>query len=153
VRVDLHEKALVRFWSKVDKTEGLGPEGTCWEWAAGKTKRGYGRFLYNRKHIYSHRFLFLYYLNDLRGLKILHHCDNPPCCNPDHLFVGTQKDNMDDMISKNRGKGRDRTHCKYGHDLTEENIAFYARRRLCRICIRRSNREKYWRKKETCENS
>ncbi len=98
-----------RFWAKVDKTPGLGPNGDCWEWRGGK--RGeYGRFSCSvdgksigyAPHRYSYS---LHHSIDLKSLKlqILHDCDNPPCCNPAHLREGTQKDNMVDKKNKRRG--------------------------------------------------
>ena len=84
-----------RFWEKVDKN---GPNG-CWIWVAHKDKNSYGRIDGKYAHIIS------WELNNspiLNSLHVLHHCDNPACVNPDHLFLGTHQDNMKDMIEKNR---------------------------------------------------
>jgi hypothetical protein len=86
-----------RFWERVDKR---GPE-ECWEWAGSRHIRGYG-FLsgYGFAHRYS------WELNNNKAIPfqmcICHHCDNPGCVNPDHLFLGTQKDNMQDCARKGR---------------------------------------------------
>ena len=70
------------------------------------------------------------------GMMVLHRCDNPPCVNVNHLFLGTQKDNMGDAASKGRLDGRkaEQTHCKRGHEFTEENTYLYRRMRTCRAC-------------------
>ena len=82
---DLDELDIERFWKKVNKTDG------CWLWqgATSRSSQGYGAFSVGRSSI-------------PKGLFILHHCDNPPCVRPDHLFIGTQKDNINDMIKKGR---------------------------------------------------
>ena len=88
-----------RFWSKVEKTE------SCWNWKAAKSKAGYGVFHLGRGlgTINSHRFVFQMKYGEIhKGLFVCHTCDNPACLNPDHLFLGTQKDNMMDMVKKGR---------------------------------------------------
>lgn len=65
---------------------------------------GYGRFPFKGIRYYSHRVAWeLYYGPIPEGFQILHHCDNPICCNPNHLFIGKAKDNVADMIQKGRG--------------------------------------------------
>jgi len=86
-----------RFWSKVDKSSD------CWEWTASRLPAGYGRFSVNRKIITAHRAAYLLSCGAIpNGLHVLHKCDNPPCVNPDHLFLGTAKDNMRDKAAKGR---------------------------------------------------
>lgn len=86
-----------RFWAKVKKTE------ECWEWTAALSSTGYGQIGVNRKLIFAHRFSYvLHYGNIPEGLFVLHKCDNPKCVNPDHLFAGTQTDNMQDCSKKGR---------------------------------------------------
>ena len=89
---------LARFNSKFLK----GAISECWEWSAALVK-GYGVFWIEYKNHYAHRVSWVV-LNGpiLDGLCILHKCDNPKCVNPNHLFVGSCKDNMRDMISKGR---------------------------------------------------
>lgn len=95
------EKYVERFWSKVKKAHGEG----CWEWTAGKYKYGYGVFHVARKPWLAHRLSFFLAHGEIpKGKFICHHCDNPPCCRPDHLFLGDPVDNTADMIHK----GRDR---------------------------------------------
>jgi hypothetical protein len=90
-----------RFWSKVDKNTTSG----CWEWTANKNNKGYGRFSvssYIGKQL-AHRLSYEAVNGKIpRGGIILHSCDNPACVNPDHLRVGTYKDNVADMDDRNR---------------------------------------------------
>ena len=95
-----------RFWSKVDKT------GDCWIWLGGVSGDGYGRFWDGpEKMIGAHRFSWLLAGESIpEGEYVCHHCDNPPCVRPSHLFVGTQQDNIDDKMRKGRhvaSKGSD----------------------------------------------
>lgn len=89
-----------RFWEKVDKSED------CWVWTASRDKDGYGGFsLRPRARILAHRFSWtLHYGPIPDGMFVCHHCDNPPCVRPEHLFLGTHQDNVDDMFKKGRGK-------------------------------------------------
>lgn len=92
--------AVQRFMDKVE----MIPFHECWEWMGGKT-RGYGRIAVGLKTMTTHRFSYITHNGDVpKGLHVLHSCDNPGCVNPKHLFLGTQKDNMDDMIKKGRGR-------------------------------------------------
>lgn len=75
----------------------------CWDWNAYKTNKGYGQVKYSGVVIYAHR--LAYYLanpNFDQNLQVLHRCDNPSCVNPDHMFLGTNQDNMNDKIKKQR---------------------------------------------------
>ncbi len=75
----------------------------CWNWKGGYGKWGYGHTTIKDKTIASHRASWIAWKGKIpKGLYVLHKCDNPACINPDHLFLGTQKDNMNDMINKKR---------------------------------------------------
>lgn len=100
-------QAISRFHAKVDKTPGLGPEGTCWEWK-GKCSR-YGHFTVRLGFkqppttFLAHRVAYyLFYGSDPIGLEVCHRCDNPSCVNPAHLFLGTRRDNHNDSVAKGR---------------------------------------------------
>jgi hypothetical protein len=80
---------------------------------------GYARITRNKKSFRLHRYYFQLHNGELKPEQILiHTCDNPPCFNPDHLIVGTQKDNIHDMISK----GRNATGVENGRSKLDENI-------------------------------
>jgi hypothetical protein len=89
-----------RFWRHVQRRD----QDSCWEWTASTFKSGYGQFKVNKISHNAHRVAWeLSYGPIPDGMFICHHCDNPLCCNPSHLFVGSPQANMDDM----RGKGRE----------------------------------------------
>lgn len=78
--------------------------GFCWEWTAGFDKDGYGDSSWDGKHTSAHRISWrLKFGNIPKGICALHKCDNPPCVNPDHLFLGTSGENNSDRQRKGRG--------------------------------------------------
>jgi hypothetical protein len=89
-----------RFWDKVS----LGHPGGCLVWGAKKTRNGYGQFSINRKHFGAHRISYELCVGTIpAGAHVLHKCDNRCCVNPDHLFLGTNTDNVRDREAKGRG--------------------------------------------------
>lgn len=90
----------VRFWAQVRKQDGEG----CWEWQGGRaTKLQYGYMSLGHSSAYAHRISWQIAHGSIQtGLCVLHRCDNPPCVRPDHLFLGTRRDNMTDKIEKGR---------------------------------------------------
>lgn len=151
-----------RFHEKVE----FIPFHSCWEWVGSKTSRGYGRI--NRgarrgKIEKAHRVAYELYIAPPGELCVLHRCDNPGCVNPYHLFLGTQGDNVLDMMKKKRGKGQFnkgldsrssrghnmsiKTHCPLGHPYVGDNLVRYSSggtcRRYCRTCLRANERRRY----------
>jgi hypothetical protein len=93
-----HKTAKDRFEKKFLVTPG------CWLWQKGK-RNGYGQFDLKGKTVSPHRASYEFYVGKIPdGLRVLHKCDNPPCVNPDHLFLGTDRDNVADCIKKGRAK-------------------------------------------------
>lgn len=86
-----------RFWARVQKTD------SCWEWTGPVRGKGYGAVRFDGRMQSAHRVSWEMANGPIAdGLHVLHRCDNPPCINPDHLFLGTQQDNTDDMLAKGR---------------------------------------------------
>lgn len=102
----------------------------CWIWLKYRDKRGYGHLRRFGKNWLAHRYMYLCTNGDFdRSLNILHKCDNPSCINPDHLFIGTQRDNILDCIEKkryNRPKGEYNPNCKYSDIIVEEIRELYS---------------------------
>lgn len=95
-----HRRSLLeRFWEKVD----VGGPDECWEWQGNFYHTGYGYLNQGYKHRRAHRLAYEFAHGPIpHGLFVLHSCDNPACCNPAHLRVGTQKDNMSDCAARGR---------------------------------------------------
>jgi HNH endonuclease len=121
----------------------------CWEWTGALSKSGYGKVKWRPRDLRVHRVAAHLWLGfDLDDERLIcHRCDNPKCFNPDHLFVGTDKDNQLDCASKGRHFGAKKTHCKRGHELSPENVYRTSRgHRSCRACHREDANASYRRR-------
>jgi len=135
------ERLPTRFWDKVSPE----PNSGCWLWSAA-VSHGYGNFgtggRLRRKTVYAHRLVMALGQPVGPDDQVLHRCDNPYCCNPDHLFVGDTTANMRDMVAKGRHRLMNRpaenaakTHCKRGHPLSGDNLRIRSDgSRICRVC-------------------
>lgn len=135
-----------RFWKKVDKS------GDCWAWTGSLNKRGYGQLTYRRVQYRAHRVSYTLANGPIEPTwNVCHSCDNPACVNPDHLFLGTQKDNMLDAARK--GRWRKET-CPRGHPIREGNLFVKLDKRskyprhLCALCRVMQHNKDRLRKKE-----
>jgi transposase-like protein len=108
---------IERFWARVVKGDG------CWEWGGARNRAGYGKIMVQRAVIPAHRFSWQLTNGPIpEGLYVLHTCDNPPCVNPAHLFVGTHSDNMADMVAKGRDRGNRHVSAESARLIREANF-------------------------------
>lgn len=116
-----------RFWSLVDKA---GDTDACWLWKGTLNKPGgYGRVSWHGKRARAHRVAYLLTYGELPDhLEVCHTCDNPPCCNPKHLFLATHQQNMDDRERKGRGSAQRRGDESPRHKWTEAQLDDICRR-------------------------
>ena len=126
-----------RFLAKVHHE----PNSGCWLWGASLDGKGYGQFQMGTKNkqklVRAHRVSWELEREPIPdGLHVLHKCDIRPCVNPDHLFLGTQKDNLVDMAQKGRARNQNKhaTHCHRGHELSGDNVYYWQTTRQCRAC-------------------
>lgn len=124
-------------------------DGGCLEWSGYKKGCGYAQTTFFGKTMVLHRAAWLASGRKIPKGKILcHHCDNRACVNFEHLFVGTHKDNTQDMIKKGRHAQSKKTHCPRGHELSGHNIKWIKSRwgganlhRTCRTCAYAATKE------------
>jgi hypothetical protein len=126
-----------RFFAKVSKTD------FCWLWTAATHHQwGYGQIQADGKNKAAHRVSWELHFGLIPdGLLVCHKCDNPPCVNPAHLFLGTNADNAADRVAKGRSVYPNvfKTHCPKGHEYTTNNTRFCRNKngwtsRNCRAC-------------------
>ncbi|KKN72487.1 hypothetical protein LCGC14_0409910 [marine sediment metagenome] len=121
----------------------IGHPNDCWPWVRACSGKGYGQMSVNKHLEYTHRLAYRLLVGSIPdGLFVLHHCDNPPCANPGHLFLGTNQDNMQDAARKGRTSN---WFIKYPSDLCQRGHAFdrfTSRRRYCQRCRTLRQRER-----------
>lgn len=95
----------------------------CWEWQRARNKAGYGNVVHNGRTWLSHRLPYMFATGQNPGeLLVCHRCDNPPCINPDHLYLGTYKDNASDMHNRGRNWQAVIENCPRSHPLADFNL-------------------------------
>lgn len=133
-RVMTQPSAADRFWAKVEVTED------CWVWG-GYLTDGYGKMMWNRRQGQAHRFAYESFVGPIPdSLTIDHLCRNRACVNPAHMEPVTQQENVLRGVGVGAINGA-KTHCKWGHSLSGENIIIRSDGRECRECKRRIGRE------------
>lgn len=144
--IKISQEAHTRFQNYIK----INPDTNCWEFMGNRDKDGYGKIrIGNGKRIRTHRLaVLLSGVQIPKGMFVCHHCDNPPCVNPQHLYVGSASDNQKDSFNRGRSVdhgaingNRNKTHCKHGHEFTEENTRVLYKNGLkhgreCRQCAK-----------------
>jgi hypothetical protein len=137
-----HEIAARPLWRRLMEAYEVNERTGCWEWTRARTSWGYGRMSWQNHVERAHRLAAHVWLGfDLTSdLIVMHTCDNPPCVNPDHLRIGSLRDNTHDMHQKGRHRGGGSPHerCRKGHDLTVPNARAHGRCRICRDAYMRA---------------
>jgi hypothetical protein len=131
-----------RLWDRVEKTAS-----GCWVFGGARDRKGYGRIGFRGTNWHAARVAWTLTYGEIPPrTMVLHHCDNPPCIRPEHLFLGTAQDNSDDAWQKGRAtisamvqasvkKRREKRICKHGHPLEGVNLYVNAKgERGCKIC-------------------
>jgi len=158
-----------RFWEKVEK------DADCWIWRGALVRdykyntEPYGQIVLfhsmdkGKARMMAHRVSWILHRGTIpEGLNVIHKCDNPTCVNPDHLFLGTQRDNFEDCVRKGRigrnwgrfarvadaGFSIQKSHCIFGHELTTDNTYIEGKKRgkylvKCKTCKKEKNRIQY----------
>ena len=122
-----------RFNEKVDKGESYLLWQDCWLWTASKNEYGYGKIMADGKVKHAHRVAYELYVAPIPdGMLVCHHCDNPSCVNPEHLYIGSHSENIQDRDERGRTQ-RGETHVRA--KLTEVDVLKI--RSLCKVRTRR----------------
>lgn len=122
------------------------PNTGCWLWTATTMRGGYGHFFINKKLTGAHRASWMIYNGELSliGKNVCHRCDTPACVNPEHLFLGSQSDNVRDMHNKRRG-AKKKSVCRKGHVLNEDNTSLNKNGyRRCKKCTNSTRMARYY---------
>ncbi len=118
------------------------PWSGCWIWLKSLNNSGYGTVSIKGKSAFAHRFSWEFYRGKIpSGKYVLHKCDIPSCVNPDHLFIGSQRENHIDSQEKGRRYKQPPDKCMHGHTAIAENVYFSNGHRYCLLCKRASRKK------------
>jgi len=122
---------MKRLWNKVNISEN-----GCWEWTGNTNHNGYGDFTVGYKHFRVHRFVYEVFVDSIKeGMTIDHLCSNRVCVNPEHLEQVTRGENTNrGRLNNIAARIKNKTHCNYGHELTEENVFRWKSTNYTRSC-------------------
>lgn len=130
------------------------PESGCWLWLGPVDTFGYGKSPTGRRKEAesAHRASYRAFKGSIpEGMLVRHRCDTPRCVNPAHLLTGTHYDNMQDMLSRGRGRWGHRPaepgHCVHGHALAGDNLRVCKGEKICRACNKEACRRYHARKR------
>ena len=136
-----------RFWKKVDKHGRTMPgmRTRCWDWNGNLSSTGYGVIALPGRgspRVLAHRYSYELENGEFdKSLFVLHHCDNPLCVRPSHLYTGSHAENMRDMKIRSRSHQLQKTHCPHGHPYSGDNLGVHPRGgRYCKTCKRERRR-------------
>lgn len=119
------KESIALFWGNVK----IKSRDDCWNWTATTNKFGYGQLKRSGVTMRAHRFSYMIKLGQIPdGMCVLHRCDNPLCCNPKHLFLGTKKQNSEDMVKKGRQASGDKNGARKHPERHEYGDYHWARR-------------------------
>jgi hypothetical protein len=128
----LVENAKGRFWSK------LIADGSCVVYTGPKTHNGYGEFWLGENNVRAHRYAFTIAKGKIPyGMIVMHTCDNPACCNPDYLILGTVEDNIQDRVAKGRSGGAHAGSAHHKAKLTEDQVQYAANSKESQVEVAR----------------
>lgn len=127
--------------ARLEAYRTIDPVTSCWLWTKSCGKKGYGQIWIVDTFVRVPRAAYEVFIGPIpEGLFVLHRCDNPPCFNPDHLFAGTQSENIRDCVAKGRWSSKPHSVCDKGHPKPYRGV--------CRICNKEYRREFYIKNRE-----
>ena len=140
----MKKEAIVAKLVNHREIKSMGFVTPCWLWTGGISSSGYGSICVDKKYYGVHTIAARVWLKDFSYfLQVLHKCNVRLCFNPDHIYMGTPRDNIIDMINAGNHNMARKTHCKHGHEFTPENTRIYKGKRACKICLKIARRWHY----------